>query len=427
MTSLHLRSLPFLPIILLLLSTSSLLAQGFRQTQTDDYTRYELLQPGSASFRILYDVSATAAGAPFYFNTIRAGAEEEVHGVRDLHTGASLEWRLVEGSEARTLGMQNANPQSRYIAVTLARPVPAGGQGRVRIDKTYRDTASYRSNGDRIVFERSLGINRNSVVLPAGYELITCNFPVQVAQEQDGRIRVSFMNAGPAAVPLRVEARRLNATSKFGVMRPPASSPATAPSTRTLPEGARIAYTFSERAFENRDISYFLQQPETHAFRLYHDYTETRPGTDRYLNVVRAGSKVSDPRAALLDTGEQLRVETLHGDEITQRGIEIGSTVSAETEVVVIWFDAVAEGTSARLRIEETYTDPDRYLLSGDELVWDRGFGRPRNTVVLPEGWALTASAVPAVISETEDGRIRLRYINDRPGEIQVFIKAKRR
>jgi hypothetical protein len=210
-------------------------------------------------------------------------------------------------------------------------------------------------------------------------------------------------------------------------MRAPPSSPAPATSTRTLPDGARIAYTFSERAFENRDITYFLQQPETHAFRLYHDYTETRPGTDRYLNVVRAGSKVSDPRATLLDTGEQLRVETLHGAEITRRGIDVGSTVSAETEVVVIWFDAVAEGTSARLRIEETYTDPDRYVLSNDELVWDRGFGRPRNTVVLPEGWALTASSIPAVISATEDGRIRLRYINDRPDEIQVFIKAKRR
>jgi hypothetical protein len=148
---------------------------------------------------------------------------------------------------------------------------------------------------------------------------------------------------------------------------------------------------------------------------------------DRYLNVVRAGSRVSDPKAVILDTGEALRVETLRGDEIVRRGIDIGGPVSGESEVVVIGFDPVPPGGSVRLRIEETYTDPNRYVALGDELVWDRAFGRPRNTVVLPEGWYLTANSVPAVVSETEDGRVRLRYTSDRPGEIQVFIRARRR
>jgi hypothetical protein len=87
----------------------------------------------------------------------------------------------------------------------------------------------------------------------------------------------------------------------------------------------------------------------------------------------------------------------------------------------------VGEGASLRLRITETYTDPGRYLLQNGELLWDRSFGRARNTVVLPEGWYLTANAVPAVITESDDGRIRLRYVNDRPGSIEVFIKAERR
>ena len=57
----------------------------------------------------------------------------------------------------------------------------------------------------------------------------------------------------------------------------------------------------SERAFQDREIVYFLKSPETHAFSLYHDYTETREGTDRYVNVVRAGqhgvgSVGEDPR-----------------------------------------------------------------------------------------------------------------------------------
>ncbi len=399
------------------------LSQGFRQTQTDDYTRYELQAPGSASFRIVYDVSATAAGAAYYFNSIRAGAEEVVHGVTDLYNGKSLAWRVVEGTEARGMGMQNANANGRYIAVTLARPVPAGGQGRIRIDKTYRDTASYRVDGDRIVFDRSLGIDRNAVVLPADYELIGCNFPVQVAQEPDGRIRVSFMNAGPSAVPLRVEARR--APNGVSPPRRRRELPVTT-TARNVPSSARTAYAVSERAFENRDITYFLMQPETNSFRLFHDYTETRPGADRYLNVVRAGSKATDPEAVILDTGQPLKVETIRGAEITQRGLDIGD-VDAGTEVVVIEFDPVPEGGSVRLRITETYTDPNRYMVVLDELVWDRGFGRPRNTVVLPDGWLLTDNAIPAVISLTDDGRVRLRYINDRPDEIQVFVRARRR
>jgi hypothetical protein len=203
-----------------------------------------------------------------------------------------------------------------------------------------------------------------------------------------------------------------------------AASAASAPATA---EGARLNYRFSERAFEDRDITYFLNEPETHSFRLYHDYTETRPGVDRYINLVRGGSRASNPSAMILDTGEKLKVETLRGDAITTRGVDVGQAVTAETEVVVIWFAPVVQGSSVRLRIEETYTDPGRYLLNGDELVWDRAFGRPRNTVILPAGWLLTANAVPAVVSSTAEGSIRLRYVNDRPGNIDVFIKAKRR
>ena len=55
----------------------------------------------------------------------------------------------------------------------LARPVPKGGEGRVLIDKTYKDPKSYFRDGDTIVFDRSLGIRRNAVVLPAGYRLIS--------------------------------------------------------------------------------------------------------------------------------------------------------------------------------------------------------------------------------------------------------------
>ena len=400
------------------------LQQQRPQTQADDYTRYELLAPGSQSFRIFYDVTATTPGATHYFNAIRAGAEEIVHGAYDRMTGASLQWEVVDGARARTSGHPTASPEGHFIMVKLARPVPEGGETRVRIDKTYKDSASYLVRGDTITFTRSLGIKRNSVVLPSGYELIGVNYPSQVATEADGRIRVSFMNTGPSAVPYTVRGRKLSNQRISTPANPaPTPTPASAPATTSAPS----TRTFNERAFQDREIVYFLNPPETHSFRLYHDYTETRPGVDRYLNIVRAGSSVANPSAVALDTGKPLRVETLQGDAIHARGVDIGQPITAQTQVAVVWFDPIVQGQSMRLRIEETYTDAARYGMVGDQLVWDRGFGRPYNALLLPPGWYLTSSSIPATVSLSDDGRIRLDYVNDRPDEIQVYVTGRRR
>jgi hypothetical protein len=187
------------------------------------------------------------------------------------------------------------------------------------------------------------------------------------------------------------------------------------------------AERLSERAHQDREIVYFLLQPESHAFDLHHDYTESRPGVDRYLNVVRKGSSASNPSARNLDTGETLRVATLSAKEVKAGGPTEGEEIPADAEVVVAHFAAVPPGGSVRLRIAETYTDPKSYRLDGDELVFDRGFGRPRDSVVLPAGWYLTASSIPARVTETPDGRIRLDFVNPRNDEISVLIKARRR
>ena len=50
-------------------------AQGVRQPQeANGYTRYELLAPGSAKFRIVYDITAIRTGATAFFNPIRKGS-----------------------------------------------------------------------------------------------------------------------------------------------------------------------------------------------------------------------------------------------------------------------------------------------------------------------------------------------------------------
>ncbi|HEX8766547.1 MAG TPA: hypothetical protein VF740_15365, partial [Candidatus Acidoferrum sp.] len=183
----------------------------------------------------------------------------------------------------------------------------------------------------------------------------------------------------------------------------------------------------SQRAHQDRDIVYFLQQPETHAFSLYHDYTESRPGVDKYLNVVREGSTVSEPSAYVLDSGEKLATRLMNGAELAAAKIEVEEPVKPTTQIVVIPFPPVKKDQSLRLRISETYTAPASYRLDGDALVFDRSLGRSRNAVVLPEGWYVVASAIPGTVTQLPDGRVRLDYWNGRPDSVDVLIKAKRR
>ena len=335
------------------------------QTESDAYTRYELLAPGSAKFRIIYEVTANTAGARYYFNPIRKGSIATDESVADRATGKPLEFDVVGAAVARAGGVRSNDTSQTYIRVKLARPVPSdGGEARVLIVKTYEDATSYFMRGDTIVFTRPLGIKRNAVVLPKGYELISSSFPSQVLQEPDGRVGISFWNSTPSEAAVTMRAK---------------------PVAEVAAGKSSVASRLDERAHQNREIVYFLQQPETHAFDLYHDYTESRVGTGMYVNEVRAGSTVANPRARNLDTGDDLKWEILKGDAITRAKIPFAN-VTPQSEAVVFRFAPVQAGESIRLRMYETYTDTARYKLVGDELIWDRSFGRPANAVVLA-GW----------------------------------------
>jgi len=183
----------------------------------------------------------------------------------------------------------------------------------------------------------------------------------------------------------------------------------------------------AERAYQDREILYELQDPQTHAFRITHDYTERKDGASHYFNVVRAGSHVSDPESIDLDTGANLKWETLSGKQVKERKLPL-TDIKDDSEVVVTYLARpVAKGSSTRLRLKETYIDPKSYYLDGEELVWDRTFGRLRNTVVLPAGWRLTALASPGVIQTLPDGRISIYVVNPRNDDVRVYLRARRR
>jgi hypothetical protein len=394
------------------------------QTEADEYTRYELLEPATASFKIYYEVTATTAGALFFYNPIRKDSAASDESVYDAMLGTPLHFEVVSGAEARKDPlMPDADLATSYIKVLLARPVPEGGQGRIVIVKTYQDAKSYYLDGKTIIFSRPLGIKRNKVVLPPGYEVVGLTVPSQILTEKDGRIAISFLysTAGEAPLVLRAVKDAQQGTAALPKIL------TTQRSWESPFEGETEQERLSERAYQDREIVYFLQQPETHAFSLYHDYTESRAGVNGYANVVREGSVASHPAASVLDTGERLKALEMSGAELTASRINVGEKIAPTARVVVIPFAQLQAGQTLRLRIAETYTAPVSYKLDGEEMVFDRSLGRPRNAVVLPSGWYCTFSAAPATVSQLPDGRVRLDYWDDRPEAVAVLLKAKRR
>lgn len=199
--------------------------------------------------------------------------------------------------------------------------------------------------------------------------------------------------------------------------------------TLALPEQRALSQNpvFSERAYQDREILYELQAPESHAFRITHDYTVRNVGEKYYFNVVRAGSHVTDPESVDLDTGENLKWETIDGKTARDRRLTVGE-VKDDTEIVVTHLARpLAARATNRIRLKETYVDAKSLYLDGDELVWDRSFGRLRNTVVLPPGWYLTALSPAATIQTLPDKRVSIYVVNPRNDDVRVYLRARRR
>lgn len=179
------------------------------------------------------------------------------------------------------------------------------------------------------------------------------------------------------------------------------------------------------RAEQDREIHYWLLDPDSHQFKISHDFTVSRPGQKYVHSFVRKGSVVTKSIVIDLDKGKELETANVTGKSVNALGYYPEPT-DPESVVVQGNLDhALAEGESVRVRVIETYTDPVGYRMEGSELVWDRTLGRPYDDVTLPPGWMLTQTSVPAIISLDGEGRVVCRYTNPRNDEIHTVIKAK--
>jgi len=181
------------------------------------------------------------------------------------------------------------------------------------------------------------------------------------------------------------------------------------------------------RAEQDREIHYWLLEPDTHQFRISHDFTVSKVGQKYVHSFVRKGSVVTKSIVIDLNTGKELETYNVTGKSVNALGYYPTPTDPDSVVVQGNLDHALAAGESVRVRVIETYTDPVGYQIHDGELVWDRTLGRPYNDVALPAGWMLTSVSVPAIVSLDAESRVLCRFTNPRNDEIHVILKARQR
>ena len=179
--------------------------------ESDDYTRYELLAPETAQFRIVYEVTATTPGRGFLLQSDPQGQRgDATRPSTTASSGKPLRFEVVSGADARAAGAGERRPRH---ALHQGAPAAAGAERRRGCAcASTRPTTTPRATSSRATAWCSRGRSASGATrscCPLGHELVACNVPAQVLQEADGRIKVSFMNPGPDAASVVVKARRL--------------------------------------------------------------------------------------------------------------------------------------------------------------------------------------------------------------------------
>jgi hypothetical protein len=349
----------------------------------DNYTQYELLEPGSHQFAITYYVTERRAGAEYLLNQTRSGSEGSDIAVFDPRTGKPLKFDYMSGAELVAAGHTGRlDPAEHYIRAHLPRPVAEGAEGRVKILKTYKDEKSYYPEGEDIVFTRSLGIARNSIVLPRGFRLVSSNVASQLFTLPDGRLKISFEHAHGYAADVTIRARRAASSS------------------------AGEAPVRLERAF---DFSKALYDVQVDPLRIIvtREYIESTPGQEARLQ--RPIGIGDDFTVVDADTGKPLK------------------TIGRGQQAIAMLADPVGGAdASARLRVTGLMTGA-RIGTSGGYSQFELTINAARAVVLLPGGWDVASVSVPATVSTQQDGRVAIQIYNSSAEALAVTLRAAKR
>src|SRR5260370_30734437 len=111
------------------------------------------------------------------------------------------------------------------------------------------------------------------------------------------------------------------------------------------------------RAEQDREIRYWLEEPDTHQFRISHDFTITLVGQKSAHSFVRKGSTVNaDAKMYNLDTGEALPTKNVSGKSANELGYYPTPVTDDSIAVPGDLPKSGAEGESGRIRSVGTST-----------------------------------------------------------------------
>jgi hypothetical protein len=343
----------------------------------DAYTEYEILQPGSESFRIRFLPEETRVGATELINATRGGSEGSDIEVYDPRTGKPMPF---------TYDVDPKDPDVHAIHARLPIPVPQGGIGRVLIYKTYKDARTYTMHGDDIVWVRSLSGYRLGVLLPKGFAFLSANVAAQLSTTGSGQLKLAFANPSGQSNPVTIHARRTSAAF--------APSPA------------------GDVFFDDVKTLYDLGDPQTHRIEVDQSYSDYRKGGTARLDSLDY-LRLKNIKVVDLDTGKALVAATT--------GVNAGNKFSVALDLPI-----TSDKQSAHLRITGTLEDKDYSIVNGD-LVFNRTLKGLRNTVLLPAGWELSEVSQSGTIGVFE-GRTFVSLINlNSENEYRVRIRARKR
>ncbi len=336
------------------------------------YTEYDILAPGSESFRIRFLPENNRAGATEIVNATRGGSEGSGIEVYDPRTGNPITFTYEVG----------ATPDEHAIHAPLPFPVPEGGIGRVLIFKTYKDPRTYMLNGEDIVWVRSLSGYRLGVLLPKGFAFLSSNVAAQVSTTATGQLRLAFANPSGQSNPVTIHARKTAA----------AFAPA----------------PYTDMFFDDVKTLYDLGDPATGTFSVQQTYSDYRKAGMARLDSL-SYLALKDLKVIDLDTARVL--PTLRRGDVTEAALEV---------------PIVKEHQSAHLRLTGTIADGS-YKLDRGDLVLTRTLRGLRNTVLLPAGWDVAAVSQSGTIGRTADGRAFVALINlNGENSYTVTIRARK-
>jgi hypothetical protein len=185
--------------------------EAFHRAEQDRTIRYWLLDPATHQFRISHDFTVTRVGQKSVHSFVRKGSVVSPDAkMIDLDTGKPLVTHSVPGKDVNALGYYASKVEDDSVAVQgdLPEAVAAGKSKRIRVEETYTDPVGYAMQGDELVWKRTLGRPWNEVTLPAGWMLTSVNTPATISLDDQGRVKLRFINPRNDELSVAIRARK---------------------------------------------------------------------------------------------------------------------------------------------------------------------------------------------------------------------------